>query len=65
MIILYKGKILADSYPKFFQTCGYSFPLKYVFDTANECDGITVRKIPSDVVLNLKPEAFEWLVDGF
>lgn len=33
-------------------------------DTANECDGITVKN-SFRRCLNLKPEAFEWLVDGF
>lgn len=41
----------------------HTFPLSYVFDPADEKDGVTVR-IPFDLAQTLKQEQFEWLVPG-
>lgn len=60
---LYKGELADSTYPKFFHTQNQKLELKYIFNPQSERDGITV-KIPADSIYSLKPEPFEWLVEG-
>ncbi len=42
---------------------GHELPLRYRFETGNERDGISVQ-IPVELIHELSPEPFEWLVPG-
>ncbi len=56
------GHELVD-YPSEIHIGSHTFPLSYVFDPADERDGVTVR-IPFDIAQTLTEEQFEWLVPG-
>jgi ATP-dependent helicase HrpA len=56
------GKELAD-FPPALNVGSYTFKLSYLFDPANEADGVTVR-IPVELADILQPDIFEWIVPG-
>ncbi len=56
------GQELAD-FPKRMSIKGNSFRLQYVFDPSSEKDGVTIR-IPSELLENLDPNFFDWIVPG-
>lgn len=56
------GHELVD-YPTEIHIGSHSFPLSYIFDPAEDNDGVTVR-IPFEVAKTLKGDHFEWLVPG-
>ena len=61
---VYKQNISTKSFPETINAYGYSFPLKYVYDTHSDKDGITVR-VPFEIVSKIMPDRFDWLVSGF
>ena len=52
------------NYPKILQVREQKLPLSYIFDPADDADGITVR-IPLAIINQFTPQDFEKLVPGF
>jgi len=57
------SKITETSFPEFIEINGVQLPLSYYFEPAHPRDGITVT-IPVQILNQLQPEPFEWLVPG-
>ncbi len=57
-----EGKELAD-FPPTLNVGSYAFKLSYLFDPANEADGVTVS-IPIELIDILQRDIFEWIVPG-
>jgi len=57
------SNITEIAFPEFIEINGIKLPLEYYFEPAHPRDGITVC-IPVQILNQLNPEPFEWLVPG-
>ena len=55
--------VAATDFPEVWQQGGVRFPLAYRFEPGAEDDGVTAR-IPIEVLAQLAPVGFDWLVPG-
>jgi ATP-dependent helicase HrpA len=58
------SEITEIAFPKFLEINGIQLPLSYYFKPGHPKDGISIT-IPVQILNQLNPEPFEWLVPGF